>query len=317
MIACSMTYIILFHLLMCSLYAAQSDSLDNTTTITDQKRHISGISEIIDRYDTFFLDLYGVLWINPSGPIKGANECLIRLKETGKKTVLITNSDQTSENLSHDLIEKYHFHHLHAVIDNIVTAGDMLLDSLKEWGLDNSSTRAFLWGRPTDIMASFQSVSSYEDANVVVCNCKPTLLQIEKLPAELEPHREMLDFMLTKNIPLLVPDNDVITPTSVGVAYLSSGWYAQQFEKMGGTVLTSSKPKVDIFERAYELAARPNKVRIVMIGDTMETDIHGACNFGIHSVLIQDEDHQNTHPHLGDPLPKHVRPTWITRRLCL
>ena len=54
-------------------------------------RILTGLSEIIDRYDGFILDLWGVLH-DGCKAYPGVIETLERLKQAGKKTVLVSNA---------------------------------------------------------------------------------------------------------------------------------------------------------------------------------------------------------------------------------
>ncbi|KJV53838.1 HAD hydrolase, IA, variant 1 family protein [Orientia tsutsugamushi str. Gilliam] len=56
---------------------------------------------------------------------------------------------------------------------------------------------------------------------------------------------------------------------------------------MGGKVVYSGKPHSEIFQAVLNtLALNVKKKKILMIGDTLETDILGANNIGIDSALV-------------------------------
>ena len=51
-----------------------------------------------------------------------------------------------------------------------------------------------------------------------------------------------------------------------------------------------------------DLATPEKKNKTIMIGDNLETDILGANNFGIHSLLIASGVHKLVHPNKGGVL---------------
>ncbi len=66
------------------------------------------------------------------------------------------------------------------------------------------------------------------------------------------------------------------------------------------------KPGVEFFEYCYEKIGKPNKERIILIGDNLHADILGGNNFGIDTVWFNKN---------GDELVDGVEPTYIIDRL--
>lgn len=60
-----------------------------------------------------------------------------------------------------------------------------------------------------------------------------------------------------------------------------------------------AKPHPDIFSQAFERMGKPALERILMVGDTLESDILGGINAGIDTCWL---NHQNK------PLPASIRP---------
>jgi len=61
------------------------------------------------------------------------------------------------------------------------------------------------------------------------------------------------------------------------------------------------KPHIDIFEHTFELLGQPDKSKILMVGDTLSSDILGGQNAGIDTCWLQ---------HPGIALPTTVHPTY-------
>ena len=62
-----------------------------------------------------------------------------------------------------------------------------------------------------------------------------------------------------------------------------------------------AKPAVAIFDHTFNLMGNPNKEHILMVGDTVNSDILGAQNAGIDSCWLQ---------HPGFELPPGITPTY-------
>ncbi len=94
-----------------------------------------------------------------------------------------------------------------------------------------------------------------------------------------------------KVLPILVPNPDVLYPkkentygiTAGALALVLSRAVELRFPKFHLKIDFLGKPYAPLFEEAR---LREPKGKLVMVGDQMETDIRGAHNFGIDSVLI-------------------------------
>jgi ribonucleotide monophosphatase NagD (HAD superfamily) len=65
-----------------------------------------------------------------------------------------------------------------------------------------------------------------------------------------------------------------------------------------------------MFDAAIERLGRPDRRRVVMIGDQLVTDVLGAARAGIDSVLIDTGVSQR-----ADVARAAVKPTWLLRDL--
>src|SRR5688572_15752674 len=57
---------------------------------------ISGMSAVLDRYDGFILDIWGVLH-DGRRPYAGVLDCLARLRDAGKRTCLLSNAPRRND----------------------------------------------------------------------------------------------------------------------------------------------------------------------------------------------------------------------------
>ncbi|MEO2280224.1 pyrimidine 5'-nucleotidase [Pseudoalteromonas pernae] len=68
-----------------------------------------------------------------------------------------------------------------------------------------------------------------------------------------------------------------------------------------------AKPHMAVFEHAFELMGNPPKHEILMVGDTLESDIQGGINAGIDTCWLN---------RLEKTAPEHLRPTIEVKSLC-
>ncbi|MFY8273954.1 pyrimidine 5'-nucleotidase [Pseudoalteromonas sp. SSDWG2] len=68
-----------------------------------------------------------------------------------------------------------------------------------------------------------------------------------------------------------------------------------------------AKPHMAVFEHAFELMGNPPKEHILMVGDTLESDIQGGINAGIDTCWLN---------RLDKTAPEHLTPTFEVRSLC-
>ncbi|MCY1239235.1 HAD hydrolase [compost metagenome] len=73
--------------------------------------------------------------------------------------------------------------------------------------------------------------------------------------------------------------------TKTGTAF-GAGRIADLYEELGGKVRWIGKPFADIYALALDFLGHPDPTRVCAIGDSIEHDIAGAANAGLHSVLV-------------------------------
>ncbi|MGC0372469.1 MAG: hypothetical protein DGJ47_001183, partial [Rickettsiaceae bacterium] len=83
----------------------------------------------------------------------------------------------------------------------------------------------------------------------------------------------------------LCANPDTIIPNK-GIARYCAGYFSEVIEQYGGKVFYTGKPKTPIYEYILKKHSDIKPSRILMIGDTFDTDIKGARDAGIHSALV-------------------------------
>ena len=111
-----------------------------------------------------------------------------------------------------------------------------------------------------------------------------------------------------RNIPVIVANTDATYPESKREVSIAVGSMANMIE---GIVerhfIRFGKPDAQMFHFAFEHIQRPGrpipKREILMVGDTLQTDILGGNHFGIDTTLVLTG---NTTPRMVEPLVDHT-----------
>lgn len=244
-------------------------------------KHIQNIEEIVEQYDAFLIDQWGV--IHNGGEIFDYSiDTLNMFKKHNKKVVLISNSGKTNkdtyESLAMKGIERNLYH-------DIVTSGDHMRKNFYNGKLNLVSNNAlfFPWPGEHEILneLGINSVSAH-DADFILCT------GVER---EIEQYDNELLIALEKNIPLVVTNPDIIALAPNGDAYYCPGAIAKRFKNMGGKVYWHGKPSLDMYKMCFDICGGFENA--LGIGDSIEHDIKGANNYNIDSLLITSGIHKN------------------------
>ncbi|MDR1267524.1 MAG: TIGR01459 family HAD-type hydrolase [Holosporales bacterium] len=235
------------------------------------------ISDILDKYDGYFLDVWGVLYHEGVGVIPSAREGLRLLQEHQKKVLLVSNASRPGKDLAAFLdgkgISRASYQH-------IVTSGDCTHAYFRQY---TKPVRCFASGYFRN-QAIFEGVpvtlvSSPEEAEIFV-PCVP-----EQDAPTLDPFLPLLDRCLAAKLPMICANCDEYVLVK-GERVVRTGLFARYYEEKGGKVAAFGKPHACIYEYAHTFVPDIPKSRLCMVGDGLKTDILGANNFGIDSLWI-------------------------------
>jgi HAD superfamily hydrolase (TIGR01450 family) len=245
--------------------------------------------EILERYEVLFLDAYGVL-NDHDGALPDAPELIAHLGNTGKPYLLLTNdASRTPETSS----RRFRGMGLDIPPDRILTSGLLLARYFEERGL--AGARCVVLG-PEDSLRYVEQAGgkpvplheATEAEALVVCDeagfpFRPTLdLALSFLYRELDRDRPL---------ELILANPDLVYPASPGrfgftagsIALLLEGALQARYPGHGPRFTRLGKPSPRLFEEAGR--RHPGR-RAVMVGDQLETDVRGARDAGIDSVLV-------------------------------
>ena len=245
------------------------------------------LEELIERYSVILFDAYGVL-ANSDLVIPGAAEAIGHLNETDKPYFVLTNDASA---LPESRAARYESLGISIDSKRIITSGSLLKEYFNEHELQGM--RCVTLG-PDDSaryveLAGGVVVPGDSDFDALIIGDQSGFPLLETGRSVLTRLFQLID--AGRSPRLILPNPDLIYPSGDGFAF-ASGAVAQMFE--GALALRYpdrpelrftrlGKPHPAIYEEAYR---RSGTMDMVMIGDTPDTDIRGANNFGIASALI-------------------------------
>ena len=236
----------------------------------------NSLLEIADKFDVFFFDAYGVFW-NGTEFYNNAKETMQSLRTQGKKVFVISNTTQICD----DAIKSYHKKGLEKDVhyDEFVSSGDVANFFLQKGFI--TPQKYFVYGKPHKMFENtrYIEVKSPNDADFFYIGVPEIdTTEIDPFVADLEEFAKLGLTALNANPDIKAQEN--------GVFVIRQGGIAEKYIDLGGAVIELGKPHFQIYEFAFQkLDESIDKSKILMIGDTLRTDILGASNVGIKSVL--------------------------------
>ena len=237
----------------------------------------SGLNEIYENYDAFFIDLWGVIH-NGEQLIESANDVLDHLNKRKKRFVLMSNAPRPKASVA-KYLKSLGFKTEY--MENVYTSGDAALGALE----NNKLGKYFYHLGPEkdeDLFMKFIKFKKkkIDEAEFILC----TGLD-EAYETDLKYYENFFKDHLSKKMICTNPDLAVYRG---GTREYCAGSVAKIFENLGGDVIYFGKPYKDI----YNDCAKENE-KILVIGDNLNTDIKGANNMNYDSLLIIDGIHKN------------------------
>ena len=237
-----------------------------------------GLSSIVDDYQLFYVDLWGVVH-NGVSLHEEAIKVLIEITKKKKDYILLTNAPRPNHAVKSFLkklgMEK-------EIREHVFTSGEAALNYLKKNFLEKTF---FHLGPPRDfdLFKDFEKKKSHKIENCDYILCTGLFDEHQE---NLKFYKDLFENSLEKVMictnPDLIVDRD-------NMRELCAGSVAMVFEKMGGKVVYFGKPYPEVYNQSID---NKNK-KILSIGDNLNTDIKGANLLNFDSLIISNGIHKN------------------------
>lgn len=252
---------------------------------------LRSFSEVTAAYDVIFFDSYGVLK-NSGGVLKGVPDLLLRLTQAKKDLYVITNDaskapERMAQSFSHPVEGEL------IPASQIISSGLLAADFLAaQVAAKKPNGRAAYLGKPSSAYyvesAGLEAIplaewNDSEDPDAIV------LLDDEGFDW-FRDINHVLNLIRRSLAPVVIGNADLLYPTKDGFA-LAVGSLANMLQPIAQkTFYRFGKPDAMMFVYALQAmrSARPGTKnhKVLMVGDTLHTDILGARMAGLDTVLV-------------------------------
>ena len=248
------------------------------------------LEDIMGWYDVFCFDGFGTLYNRGDFLYEGALEWYRKLRSAGKLLRLITNA---ASNVDSALAEDAAKRGFDFTAAETISSGSLLQKLLEKLRRDcpaKTFSQAYYLGRPSGVNVLHAcGVEAVE-------NPREPIVAISSNVATEETFAHALEILKRPGAHLFVLNSDAWAPNIDGTRSPVSGALSEQLRlaakscpadtaiAAGPATYYLGKPFPEIFTRIKESV--PANSRILMIGDTLGTDVMGAAFAGIDSALV-------------------------------
>jgi len=235
---------------------------------------------ISNMYDVYFVDLWGVIH-NGINLFENAITVLDELKKQQKNVVLISNAPRSSDTVK-QFLKKLKFDL--ELIDLLVTSGDVTKNYINK----NQKKIFYHLGpvKDNDLFEGINNISSdINETQEIICTGL-----VDEIGGNISDYENLFKSWILKEKTFVCANPDEVVSRGNNIEFCA-GALAKYYKKLGGAVLYFGKPYEEIYNFAKlniekKIGLIIEKKRILAIGDNLKTDIHGAQNFNIDSLLI-------------------------------
>lgn len=240
-------------------------------------KHINSISEIADNYNALILDIWGVIH-DGEATYPNVLPCLEALRAEGKKICFLSNAPRRAGKVAAALNK---FGITPNLYDHVMSSGEAAFHIIAK---QEKAASKFIYIGPQkdrdllDGSGFIETENAHEAAFAVATGFdNDDSVLAEKLP--------QIEACLAAKLKLYCVNPDLLVVRQDGTKMLCAGVIGEHYRDAGGETEFIGKPYAGVYERCFELLAGVEKARICAVGDNLETDIIGANQAGIDSVL--------------------------------
>ena len=237
-------------------------------------QNLKGLSEVAENYDGVLFDIFGVIH-NGVAAFDGAIAALEGLQAAGVPYAFLSNMPLRAARVAESLMRR-------GVPEGLtgaaMTSGEVVFRSLQTGGFG----KAYVFQGPDstrEIVPAGYHEAPVEAADFVLVSG----IGDEEGP---EDYTALLGTALARGLPMLCANPDL--RVGHGDRMVScAGLLVDAYERMGGDARWMGKPHKAVFEMAQEMLGG----KLLMVGDSLRTDIAGAQAAGLDTVFVQSGIH--------------------------
>lgn len=254
-------------------------------TMPERSVHAAHLGELMGEADVFVLDAFGVLNVGDA-PVQGAPERIRTLREMGKRLFVLTNGATFGPE---KVMQKFARFGFDFTEEEVISSRHLLCAGLSAYDDER------LWGiaaLPESDLPSLPGRMELLGDDPDVYDRVKGFVLLSSLDWDRKRHRLMLDSLKCRPRPVLVGNPDLVAPRGDSFS-LEPGYFVHELvDETGITPEYYGKPYLNAFDevrhRLKLQGIRVDDRRILMVGDTLHTDILGGAAAGLRTVLVTD-----------------------------
>ncbi len=228
---------------------------------------------LIDSYDAAFFDLDGVIYLGPLA-VDGATGALEELQRRGTRVMFVTNNAARAAQVVIDQLQGLGFH---ADDHNVLTSAQVAVVHIAEELPPGSKVLVSGSASLAELVAQAGLVPVQTAAE------QPVAVVQGYDPAMTWPRLDEAALAIQAGARWYATNDDASRPTERGLVPGAGGAIAVVAGTVGGQPTIFGKPFRPMLAEAVR---RTGAVRPIFVGDRIDTDIVGAANAGIDSLLV-------------------------------
>src|SRR5436309_7889284 len=260
---------------------------------------IDGMRALAPAYDGFILDLWGVVH-DGTAPFPGVLDCMGRLITAKKRVVLLSNAPRRSDDVVRRIakigVPTGLYHRVMSsgeeAWQHLSRRDDPFYAALGRRCLHIGSDRDLEIREGLDL----EYVEGPEEAQFIL-NTGPA-----GWDDRIEDYEPLLRKTIDRDLPMVCANPDLVVMRG-STLHLCAGALAKWYEEAGGRVRWHGKPFRSVYDSCLRLLDIADRSRILAVGDSLRTDIAGAAEAGIDSLLIAGGIHAEEFGTTGEQLP--------------
>lgn len=260
-------------------YEAARHRLPVHPATSDEIAKADTLCSISERFDVFLLDAFGVLNVGETA-IPGAPEAVLELQRQRKRVLVVSNAASVGTD---DLLRKYRAFGFDFAREDIVTSRQTLARNI-------TNDRDLAWGVVAQASANLGDLGlpralRLADDPAPYNTCDAVLLLGS---GDWTPERNALleTALQRRRKRVLVANPDIVAPRETGFS-VEPGHIAHRLaDAVDIEPEFYGKPFANIYDVAFARLGQVDRSRVLMVGDSLHTDILGARAYGIASALM-------------------------------
>lgn len=271
-------------------------------------RLLDDLEPVLADYDAFLLDAFGVLNVGERA-IPGAAACVAALRAAGKSVMVVSNAASVPKAV---LADKYRRLGFPFAAADIASSRDALLAALRA----EAPRRWAVMAPPAADLSDLPGIPArLLDDPVTYAHAEGFILLAAAGWTE-DRQRLLAEALVREPRPVLVANPDLVAPRESGLS-LEPGHYARRLEAATQQPARYfGKPFANLFDLALQrLPQDVPRERILMVGDTLHTDILGGAAAGLHTALVVDHGVSRGLDLSAAIARTGIRPHFIARRI--